>query len=110
LWFLGKRALYHSTDGGKHFAAVDGGIRVSHMDFGKAAPGSRVMTLFAIGTQDETVAIFRSLDNGKSWSRVNDASHEYGRAFRRVAADKNVFGRVYVATDGRGIVFGEPSK
>lgn len=110
LWFLGRRTLYHSTDGGQHFATTDGGVIVHHMDFGKAAPGSKNMALFAIGTDGDATAIFRSLDNAKSWSRVNDSDHEYGRAFRRVAADKNVFGRVYVATDGRGIVYGEPIK
>jgi xyloglucan-specific exo-beta-1,4-glucanase len=110
LWFMGSQSLYHSTDGGKHFEAVNGGIVVRHMDFGKAAPNAKDMTLFAIGTQGDTTAIFRSLDNGKSWQRVNDGAHEYHRAFRRVAADKNLFGRVYIATDGRGIVFGEPIK
>ena len=80
------------------------------MDFGKAAPHATAMSLYAIGSKDGAYAIFRSLDEGASWQRVNDSAHEYGRAFRRVAADKNVYGRVYVATDGRGIVFGEPIK
>ncbi len=110
LWFIGAHALYHSTDGGKHFAAVGSGILVHDMDFGKAAPQAKDMTLFAIGSGGDTTAIFRSLDNGQSWQRVNDGAHQYSRAFRRVAADKNVFGRVYVATDGRGIVSGEPSR
>jgi photosystem II stability/assembly factor-like uncharacterized protein len=110
LWFIGTDGLYRSTDGGKHFAATDSGFVVYHMDFGKAAPDSKDMTLFAIGSMGGTVAIFRSLDNAKTWNRVNDGAHEYNRAFRRVAADKNVFGRVFVATDGRGIVCGEPSK
>jgi len=80
------------------------------MDFGKAAPGKADMALYAIGTKGTVTAIWQSLDNAQSWTRLNDASHEYFRAFRRIAADKNVFGRVYVATDGRGIVLGEPSK
>jgi hypothetical protein len=42
--------------------------------------------------------------------RVNGARHEYGRVWRCIAADKNIFGRVYVGTDGRGIVYGEPEK
>jgi photosystem II stability/assembly factor-like uncharacterized protein len=110
LWFIGARGLYRSTDGGKHFVETAGGVSVQHMDFGKAAPGAKAMTLFAIASKGNETAIFRSLDEGASWQRVNDAAHEYNRAFRRVAADKNVFGRVYVATDGRGIVYGEPKQ
>ena len=110
LWFNAQGQLYHSTDGGKHFAMSATGMKVSHLDFGKAAPGHTNMAIYAIGTKANVTAIWQSLDNAKSWTRINDASHEYFRAFRRIAADKTVFGRVYVATDGRGIVLGEPTK
>jgi len=39
---------------------------------------------------------------------VSDAQHEYGRRFRVISADPRVFGRVYVGTDGRGVLYGEP--
>jgi len=109
LWFNAHGQLYHSTDGGKNFAMVDTGLRISHMDFGKAAEGKPDMAIYAIGAKGNETAIWQSLDNAKSWTRINDAAHEYFRAFRRIAADKNIFGRVYIATDGRGIVIGEPS-
>lgn len=110
LWFVAQGTLYHSTDGGQHFSATAKGINISGMDFGKAAPGATEMALYAIATKANERAIWQSLDNGESWTRLNDAAHEYYRAFRRIAADKNIFGRVYVATDGRGIVYGEPSR
>jgi hypothetical protein len=40
---------------------------------------------------------------------VNDDQHQYGTRFRCLAGDPGVFGRVYVGTDGRGIVMGEPT-
>ena len=110
LWYISQGQAYHSIDGGKNFARIDGGVAIFTMDFGKAAPGKRDMTLYAIGTKDDVSAIWRSEDGGQAWTRVNDARHEYDRVWRSIAADKNIFGRVYVGTDGRGIVYGEPAQ
>lgn len=108
LWFVSASGLFHSVDGGKSFAVVRSAVSVKTMDFGKPAPGHHNMTLFAIGSRGSEEAIWRSTDNGRNWMRINDAAHQYGRTFRCIAADKNVFGRVYVGTDGRGIVYGGP--
>jgi len=110
LWFISQGRLFHSANGGKSFEEINGGVSIVALDFGKAAPSMHNLALYAIGTRDGNAAIWRSTDNGASWTRVNDAHHEYNRAFRCIAADKNVFGRVYVGTDGRGIVYGEPAK
>jgi photosystem II stability/assembly factor-like uncharacterized protein len=79
------------------------------MDFGKPPAGSTYPALFAIGTRSDLRGVFRSDDRGRSWTRVNDDQHEYGRRYRAIAGDPRVFGRVYVATDGRGVVYGEPA-
>ncbi|MGA7711630.1 MAG: hypothetical protein WCA81_07000 [Rhizomicrobium sp.] len=110
LWYITQGQTYHSINGGKTFAKIDGGVAIFTMDFGKAAPGKQGMTLYAIGTKDNVSAIWRSEDGGHVWTRVNDVHHEYDRVWRSLAADKNVFGRVYVGTDGRGIVYGEPAQ
>ncbi len=112
LWLTAKAGLFHSTDGGLSFARIDGGVGVWALGFGKPAPGTdkgaAYPTLFALGDKAGVQAIWRSTDRGRSWLRVNDADHEYGRRFRSIAGDPRVFGRVYVGTDGRGIVYGEP--
>jgi xyloglucan-specific exo-beta-1,4-glucanase len=108
LWFVSAEGLYHSHDGGAAFAKVDAGVRVERLAFGAAPPGRDYPALFAIGWRGDLRAIWRSDDVGRSWLRVNDGAHEYGRRFRTIAADPRVFGRVYVGTDGRGIVYGEP--
>jgi xyloglucan-specific exo-beta-1,4-glucanase len=108
LWFVSHRGLFHSRDGGQRFERIDGDLHVEKMDFGMAQPGNSWPTLFAIGTQAEVSGIFRSDDQGRSWSRINDERHEYGRRFRAIAGDPRIPGRVYVATDGRGIVYGDP--
>ena len=112
LWVVAREGLFHSLDGGRSFARVDGGgdggIFVADLGFGKAPPGRRYPALYALGAKGNTYAIWRSDDEGASWIRINDARHEYGRRFRCIAGDPRVFGRVYVGTDGRGIVYGQP--
>ncbi|HEV2271016.1 MAG TPA: hypothetical protein VGR92_16305 [Steroidobacteraceae bacterium] len=108
LWVVSRAGLFHSSDAGRSFSRVDGGIFVAALSFGKAPPGRHYPALYALGVKDDTFAIWRSDDEGASWVRINDAEHEYGRRFRCIAGDPRLFGRVYVGTDGRGIVYGEP--
>lgn len=108
LWMVAREGLFHSADGGRSFARVDGGIIVAGLGFGKAPPGRRYPALYALGVKGDMYAIWRSDDEGVSWIRLNDARHAYGQRFRCIAGDPRVFGRVYVGTDGRGIVYGEP--
>lgn len=109
LWFVSRSGLYNSRDGGQRFGRIDGGLSVEMMDFGKPPAGSTYPALFAIGRRGDVRGVFRSDDRGRSWIRINDEQHEYGRRFRAIAGDPRVFGRVYVATDGRGVVYGEPA-
>jgi len=109
LWFVSRGRLFHSSDAGRSFAEVRGGLDIEYLSLGKAPQGRDYPALFAVGSRAGLRAIWRSDDVGKSWIRVNDERHEYGRRFRCIAGDPRVFGRVYVGTDGRGIVYGEPA-
>ncbi|WP_346837650.1 hypothetical protein [Microbulbifer sp. SAOS-129_SWC] len=117
LWLVSRQGLFHSTDGGRQFARVDSDITVEQLTFGKPAAGKQAATLFAIGQRGSELssehsserAIWRSDDSGRHWLRVNDSRHEYGRRFRVIAGDPRHYGRVYIGTDGRGIVMGEPA-
>ncbi len=110
LWYLSGSGLYHSSNGGRSFVRTNSGLKVAALAFGKTPPGKRYPALFAVGTKDNLTAIWRSDDAGRSWLRVNDEQHEYGRTYRCIAGDPRIFGRVYVGTDGFGIVYGEPEK
>lgn len=108
LWVVGSDGLFHSTDGGRSFEQVRSNVAVSVLSFGKAPAGSGYPTLFAIGSRGSLQAIWRSDDAGRHWLRINDDEHEYGRRYRTLSGDPRIPGRVYVATDGRGIVYGDP--
>jgi xyloglucan-specific exo-beta-1,4-glucanase len=109
LWLVCSKGLYHSVDGGHSFAEQRGELSVTALALGKPKSDGGYPTLFAIGTRGDLKAIWRSDNAGADWFRVNDAEHEYGRRFRVISADQHVFGRVYVGTDGRGVLYGEPS-
>jgi len=109
LWLVSGQGLFHSATGGKTFSATGGALRVELLSFGRAPPAKTYFSLFAIGRQNDTRAIWRSDNQGASWIRINDEQHQLGNRFRCIAADARIFGRVYIDTDGRGILFGEPS-
>ena len=109
LWLVCRGKLYHSLNGGRSFTERHGDLAVTALAFGKPRAEGDYPTLFAIGSRGDLEAIWRSDNVGASWLRINDAEHEYGRRFRVICADPRVFGRVYVGTDGRGVLYGEPS-
>jgi hypothetical protein len=109
LWLVSGQGLFHSTDSGKTFTQIPGTLRVEMLSFGKAPQGQTYPALFAIGRQGNTRAIWRSDNQGTSWIRLNDEQHQWGNRFRCIAADPRIFGRVYIGTDGRGILYGEPA-
>lgn len=108
LWYLGRAGLFHSTDGGAIFDKVDEVPDMNCLSFGKARPGQQCPAIYCLGTRDGVKAIWRSNDVGASWTRINDDQHQWGTRFRSIAGDPRIFGRVYVGTDGRGILYGSP--
>jgi hypothetical protein len=74
---------------------------------GKSAPKSRFSTLFTIGKIGGVEGIFRSIDEGISWQRINDEKTGFGTG-ERIEGDPRIFGRVYLGTNGRGILYGDP--
>ncbi|MGK5685278.1 cellulose binding domain-containing protein [Actinoplanes sp. URMC 104] len=107
VWFAGESGLLRSTDHGATFtkvASVTSGINVA---FGRAAPGATRPTVFLVGTVDGVTGVFRSDDSGASWVRINDDQHQYGNAGDALAGDPRVYGRVYLGTNGRGILYAD---
>jgi photosystem II stability/assembly factor-like uncharacterized protein len=108
LWIAAFEGLYHSNDGGQNFTGVDGPTNIRAFGFGKAAPRETIPAIFAAGTIGNQEGIFRSDNGGKNWLRINDNQHQYGLILQ-LAGDPRVYGRVYVGTHGRGILYADPA-
>jgi len=108
LWVATWDNVYHSTDSGVTFVELEG-MKRAHIGFGMAAPGKNTPAIYINGTAAGTEGTFRSDDGGASWVRIDDPEHQFGWK-SAVIGDPRVYGRVYLATGGRGIVFGEPAR
>ncbi|MEZ0095093.1 RICIN domain-containing protein [Streptacidiphilus sp. EB129] len=112
LWIAGStKGLLHSTDGGASFTALGTVQGANAVGFGKAAPGANYQALYLVGTVKDTFGVFRSTDEGATWVRINDDQHQFGNidSTAVVTGDPDVYGRVYLGTNGRGVQYGDPS-
>ncbi|PTY07381.1 hypothetical protein DB347_08765 [Opitutaceae bacterium EW11] len=107
LWLsIRDRGLYRSTDSGTSFTRL-GNVQQSYcIGFGKPAAGQTHPAVFMVGKVGDVEGIFRSDDVGATWIRINDPQHQFG-GINTLTGDPRTFGRVYLATGGRGIVYGD---
>jgi xyloglucan-specific exo-beta-1,4-glucanase len=109
IWIaLGSAGVKYSTNSGVSFRS--GNLSVCDaIAFGKAAPGATYPTLFIWGkpTSSGVAGMYRSNDQGATWLRVNYTAHQYGGRGNAglIEGDKNVHGRVYMSTAGRGVAY-----
>lgn len=107
---LGGRGLTRTTSSGATFAAVQSVSRCGAIGFGAAAPGRTFPAVYMWGAPGaEPMGAYRSDDAGASWVRINDDAHQYGGPANGqfVFGDANVYGRVYLSSAGRGLLYGE---
>jgi photosystem II stability/assembly factor-like uncharacterized protein len=99
--------LWHSTDAGASFTRLTNVSEADTIGFGKAAPGRRYPALFSSARIGGVRGIFRSDDGGAHWVRVNDDRHQYAWTGAAITGDPRIYGRVYVSTNGRGVIYGD---
>jgi len=106
LWISAYEGLYHTTDPAKPFVKISNVEQIHAFGFGKGAPGSSVPALYLVGIIGGLRGVFRSDDLGTHWVRINDDQHQWGLILQ-VTGDPRIYGRVYVGTHGRGVVYGD---
>jgi hypothetical protein len=107
VWIASQaQGLFHTTNCGASFAQLSSVQAADSLGLGRAAPGKAYPALFLAGKLGDAQALFRSDDAGENWTRINDSQHQYGW-ISHVTGDPRVYGRVYFATPGRGVIYGE---
>jgi len=106
IWLPLSSGLYRSTDFGASFSRVDSVKSVTLVSFGMPVTAGDYPAVFIVGTVGDTYGFFRSDDQGATWIRVNDDAHQFG-TIAEISGDPRVFGRLYVGTSGRGIVYAD---
>jgi photosystem II stability/assembly factor-like uncharacterized protein len=108
LWCAARDGgLYHSTNSGKSFTKLPDVNAAHSLGFGLHAPGVRYPTVYLNGTVNNIAGVFRSTDVGRTWVRIDDPAHQFG-TMNVITGDPRIHGRVYLGTNGRGILFADP--
>jgi xyloglucan-specific exo-beta-1,4-glucanase len=102
-----SNGLWRSTDSGQTFTKLVNVEEAATIGLGKAAPGKEYMSLYSYARINGIMGIFRSDDEGSTWIRINDDQHQFASANRTITGDPRIFGRVYMGTNGYGIVIGD---
>ncbi|MCC9137609.1 xyloglucanase [Pontibacter silvestris] len=107
LWLTNPNSgLYRTTDSGANFTKLTNVQEAVKVGFGKAAAGKAYPAVYIAGKVNNEPGFFRSDDAGATWTRINDEQHQFG-GVNDITGDPRVYGRLYVATAGRGIVYGD---
>jgi photosystem II stability/assembly factor-like uncharacterized protein len=115
LWLPAFDGLYHFVQplnpaaGNLSFARLPGVEDIHAFGFGKAAPNHSNPAIYLVGTVHGQQGIFRSIDEARTWVRINDDQHQWGLVLQ-IAGDPRIYGRVYVGTHGRGVFYGDPAQ
>lgn len=83
---------------------------VFRIGLGLIKPGADYFTenkaLYLCGIIDGEYGFYRSFDDAKTFERINSDMQMYGE-INSIDADKRTFGRFYIATGSRGVLYGE---
>jgi hypothetical protein len=106
VWAVASSGLYRSLDSAQTFTKLAATSLAIDLGFGKAQTDGGYPALYLSGSAGGYSGILRSDDAGVSWLRINDDAHQFGY-ISHLSGDPRVYGRVYLGTGGRGIIYGD---
>ena len=108
-----NNGLYHGADASAvlgqnsiSFIRMPGVSGIQAFGFGQAAPHRDYPAMYLAGTIQGQAGVFRSINKGQSWVRINDDQHQWGLMLQ-ISGDPRIYGRVDVGTHGRGTLYGD---
>lgn len=104
-----SKGLFRTSDSGNTAVKIQNVDEAYRIGFGKAAPGKNYPAVFITGKVNGVYGFYRSDDEGANWIRINDDRHNYGW-IHCIIGDPRIYGRVYLALEGRGVVYGDVLK
>jgi hypothetical protein len=107
LWIATTGGLFHVTDSVPTPALISAVTNAAAVGFGRAAQCSGYPVLYVAGQVSGTSGIFRSDDQGSTWQQIDDPTRQFG-FISYIAGDPRIYGRVYLGSGGRGILYGDP--
>lgn len=105
---LDNNGLYKTTNGGTTFTKVTALSTATAFSWGAPPTGSTIPALYAYGTVSGVKGMYRSTDLGTNWDQIDNGNMKFPAGVKALAGDRQVFGRVYVGTGGRGVLYGQP--
>ncbi len=99
----------HSTNGGVSWSAVPNVLEVYAFGFGKEAPGGSYPAIYIVGWVNNVYGLWRSDDEGQSWTQVGDYPLGSLDQIRTVDGDKNTYGTFYIGFAGSGYAYRRPN-
>lgn len=99
--------VWHSTDFGAQFTGLSGPTNANSIAVGKGAKAGGPPALFAAATIGGVNSLYRTDNLGTDWEKLLTVEKALATVSGMVlAADPNVYSRVFVGTNGRGIFVG----
>jgi hypothetical protein len=99
--------LYFSNNGGAALTKITSVSAAYKVTFGKAAPNANYPTVFIFGKINDIVGLYRSDDMAATWIKINNKDQQFGRGYGCIAGDPKTYGRLFISTGGRGILYGD---
>lgn len=116
LWLAAFDGLYRmaissstAAKGEANFVRLPDVEEIEAFGFGRNAPHQSYPALYLAGTVRGQSGVFRSIDEARSWTRINDDRQQWGLILQ-ITGDPRQYGRVYVGTHGRGVFYGDPAE
>ena len=103
---INGKGLYYTTNEGATFVKVANVSSARRVAVGKSKTASAYPSVFIDGVINNVRSLYRSDDMGLTWTEIR-GDKWFGNNIVCVGADTRVYGRMYIGTNGRGILYGD---